>query len=309
MFTPPAIAQIEPLLDLDDDLAQLETKAEAGPLAPAEILTLATEYFNRAYMQRALHAAQQLVKAAPNKAASWRLLANCQLDLAQDEPARTSIQKLQGQGDASADDAAWAKARLGEIAARLGGTAPSLAEATFAGMGPADGAAPKAKPEPKPEPKPQPKAMAAAAPQRIDSAIDMLAAPAPPPPPEKAGIAGALERQGIITVVASRDNQQLEEVRKLVEADPTNADLLDWYAFALYTADRLDEAITTYEQLLKTTEPTDKMYYYLGSAYLKKPDIRRAFVYFNELKKRFPTSKMIEKIDEKKLKLAALSKN
>ena len=315
MFTPPEISHIEPLLDMDADLAELEQQASSTPLTAEQVEFLANEYFNRAYMQRALHASQRLVELAPTKAAAWRTLANCQLDLAQDEEAKSSIDIMLNQGDKTTEDVAWAQARLTEISARTSGQAPSLADATLATLSPPEAAALAPTPAPAPPPAPAPlnlsapvNAPAPAQPaDRIPSALDMMAAPAPAPQPKK-GLTGALEQQGIITVVASKDNEQLKEVKKLLDADPDNQDLLDWYAFACYTADQVDEAIRVYERLIKESEPTDKTLYYLGSAYLKKPDIRTAFKYFGALKKKFPNSSLIEKIDEKKAKLANLTK-
>ncbi len=301
MFTPPEISHIEPLLDMDADLIELEQQAGSTPLTVDQVEFLANEYFNRAYMQRALHAGQRLVELAPGKSSSWRILANCQLDLAQDAAAQVSINNMLNQADKSTEDVAWAQARITEIQARTSGAAPSLADATLATLSPPPEAVP-ASPVAAPAPAPSPKPI-----DRIPSAIDMMAAPAPAPQPKK-GLTGALEQQGIITVVASKDNEQLKEVKKLLDADPDNLDLLDWYAFACYTADQLDEAIKIYERLVREGEPTDKTFYYLGSAYLKKPDIRNAFRYFGVLKKRFPNSSLIEKIDEKKAKLANLTK-
>ena len=293
-------------------------------------------------MQRALHASERLVESWTDTAAAWRLLANCQLDLAKDEEARVSIERMLHCPDFGADDKSWAEARLGEISARLQGKAPSLAEQTLASIGPSSESPSSEATKEKTSPAPAASAgagasagaagagasagaagvsarpSASASPAKpagassggdIPSPLEMgVASDEPSPAPEKGRLSSTLERQGIITVVSSRDNEQLLEVKKLLDADPNNLDLLDWYAFACYTSEYIDEAIKTYERLIKEGSPTDKTYYYLASAYLKKPDVRMAFKYFNLLKKSFPNSKLIEKVEEKKGKLAALAK-
>jgi tetratricopeptide (TPR) repeat protein len=318
MFIPAEIAQTEPLLDMDEDLAELELQAAQAPSVQL-LINMAEEYFNRAYLQRALFTCGSLTKMAPEDAEGWKLLANTQIDMGLDSEAKSSLQCLLSIPGIDITDAAWAESMIYEVASRLGDSPqqklPPIGD-TFSGA-PATAAAPVPVPMPMPTPE------AAYDPSlQIDplSALSLMSTvqntptgpiskpPPTPRAPSNNAIGGVLEQQGIITQIATKDSGQLESVRLLLEKDPNNVELLDWYAFALYSSERLEEAIEVYERIINDFEKSENAYYYIGSAYLKIPDLKKAFHYFSLLKQEFPGSHLNQKVADKKLKLKALTK-
>jgi len=63
---------------------------------------------------------------------------------------------------------------------------------------------------------------------------------------------------------------QVAEVRRMLEADPNNPELMDWLAFVYYSNKMWDAAIQLYEKLLAQgyRPPTQRLY--LGNALYKK---------------------------------------
>ena len=313
MFIPADIAQTEPLLDMDADLEEMEQQAAKAP--SVELLTnMCTEYYSRAYLQRALFASSTLASMDPGNPEAWKLLANTQVDMGIDFEAKNSLQNLLSIPCLEVTEQAWAEAILSEVSSRIG-DAP---EPALPPIGDTFSGAPAATPEPV---APIPVATAADPSLQIDplSALSLMTTdeaagtpvPKPPPTPRAPSdnaIGGVLEQQGIITQIATKDSGQLESVRLLLEKDPNNVELLDWYAFALYSSERIEEAIEVYERILTDFEKSENAYYYIGSAYLKIPNLKKAFHYFNLLKQEFPGSHLNQKVVDKKNKLKALTK-
>lgn len=63
---------------------------------------------------------------------------------------------------------------------------------------------------------------------------------------------------------------QVAEVRKMLEADPDNPELLDWLAFVYYSNGMWDAAVSIYEKLIKQGYRVPSQRLYLGNALFKK---------------------------------------
>ena len=127
--------------------------------------------------------------------------------------------------------------------------------------------------------------------------------------PKRGSPLGAvLEQRNIVTYIGSKSDEQVDAVRAQVAEDPDNPELLDWYAFVLYSSERIEEAIEIYERIVKEFTPSDTTYYYLGSAYLKMANVKMAFIYFEALQREYPKSPLLKKIDDKRIKLKKLTK-
>jgi len=308
MFIPANIAQTEPLLDMDEDLVQLEEQAAQNPTAEL-LVNMATEYYSRVYLQRALFTSLELTRYAPENIEGWKLLANTQIDLAEDNQALATLNTLLALPGLDVADSAWAQALVSEITNRLNpGSAPMASVPATPPASPPVGDTFSGAP-----------AVDSSLISDPLSALDMMGqeepgntapvekAPPTPQAPSSGKVGGVLEQQGIITQIATKDSGQLESVRLLLEKDPNNVELLDWYAFALYSSERLIESIEVYTRIIEDFEPTENAYYYLGSAYLKIPNLKRAFKYFDTLLKEFPNTKLKSKVLDKKTKLKALT--
>jgi len=115
-----------------------------------------------------------------------------------------------------------------------------------------------------------------------------------------------LEKRNIVTYMGPANAAQLERVEAQLRRQPDDRDLLEWYAFLLYSNRRVPESIDVYERLVAEFEPTDTTLYYLGSAHLKLFNIRSARSAWDSLKERFSDSTFVERIDGKLRRLGEL---
>lgn len=74
----------------------------------------------------------------------------------------------------------------------------------------------------------------------------------------------------LITDYRKEPMDSVNEVRKMLEADPENPDLLDWMAFVYYTNDMWDSAISIYRKLLQQGFRPASQRLYLGNSLYKK---------------------------------------
>lgn len=65
------------------------------------------------------------------------------------------------------------------------------------------------------------------------------------------------------------DPDMLEQVRQLVAGMPDNPELIEWYAFLLYTNGKYEEAVGCYERLIACGQARANEFFYLGNALYK----------------------------------------
>lgn len=88
--------------------------------------------------------------------------------------------------------------------------------------------------------------------------------------PEPVGEKAARSDAVVTRYTTPKDVGLVEKVRGLLAATPDNKELLDWYAFLLYSNGMLDEAIQRYEGLVHGGSEKPDHFFYLGNAYYKK---------------------------------------
>ncbi len=74
----------------------------------------------------------------------------------------------------------------------------------------------------------------------------------------------------LITDYRKEPMNSVVEVRRMLEDDPDNPDLLDWLAFVYYTNQMWDEAIEVYKKLLLQGFRVPQQRLYLGNVLYKK---------------------------------------
>lgn len=63
---------------------------------------------------------------------------------------------------------------------------------------------------------------------------------------------------------------QVAEVRRMLEADPQNPELMDWLAFVYYSNQMWDQAVQLYEKLITAGYRPATQRLYMGNALYKK---------------------------------------
>ena len=96
------------------------------------------------------------------------------------------------------------------------------------------------------------------------------------------------EEGRVFSVHTKHSLETLESTRKLIEKDPHNRDLLDWFAFMLYSNEHFSEAIDIYRRLLKQDEGSIEHMYYLGCCLYRTGRTEEAVSHWQEAIKRDP---------------------
>ncbi len=118
-------------------------------------------------------------------------------------------------------------------------------------------------------------------------------------PPDKKGFVALLEKKKILTGVPPATEADLERVKKLLDASPDSKDLIEWYAFLLYTLNKIKECLKVYSRLINGYEPSAEALYYYGCAHLKDSNFRAANAAWTMLKKKHPDSGMVSRVSQK----------
>ncbi len=96
----------------------------------------------------------------------------------------------------------------------------------------------------------------------------------------------------------------VEEIEKLLQAQPNNKELRDWLAFSLYTNNRFKEAIKHYIILISQSPDNENYHYYLGNCYYRSGLKALAVVEWKKaLQYAEPDSKLARKLQERLSKL------
>ena len=112
---------------------------------------------------------------------------------------------------------------------------------------------------------------------------------------------GNANQGGVISVHTKHSAEALESTKRLLDKDPKNRELLDWYAFMLYSNELFDEACTIYRRLLRQEAGAVEHLYYLGCCCYRLGRIEEAVARWQEAVNADPMSmygrKAREKID------------
>ncbi len=272
---PPEVAAAEPLSVDDLDLEQVEGSLNANPKWQSLLRYLAEEYFNRGYFQRANFAYGTLAACEPPVGDDLVGLARCQILIGKRTEAVDSLMKILEVADANNETREWARAKIRTLVATAAPPTPHEAAA-----GP-------------------PQSPKAPAPAPIVERTEKPEKPAEITPPvneKTAKVITSLEKLGVVTSHDVPNEEQIVSAKAKLAEDPNNPLILDWYAFLLYTARRIPEAIEIYERLLKSNEATPNALYYLGNAYLKMSELNKAMKCWDCLKKIDPQNPLVKKV-------------
>ena len=98
-------------------------------------------------------------------------------------------------------------------------------------------------------------------------------------------------------------DSNLDLVRRTLAEDPENELLKDWLALNLYQAERFDEALVLYQELLEKSQGTTDQHYYLGNCHYALGQLEAACKEWQEVIKIDPTGKPAQKVIRKLQKL------
>ncbi len=270
---PSHIVAAEPLSPADADIKQFEELYTADPSNSSILDFLATEYLDKGYNRRAIFAYEKIIEADNSRYDAFVNLADCQVKLGLLEEAVPNLKHVLGQADIDDDTKAKAEALMSEAGAFA--DEPAVYTSSPGTM------APSVPTEPGLQPGIEKKTKA---------------------------LSEALEKQEIMTVYGGQDDTGIDAVKEQLDADPNNPMLLDWYAFQLYSNNRIIEAIQQYRRLVTEFDPTPNALYYLGNAYLKLFKYREAKQCWEQLQSDFPRSKLVSKAEKKLERIHALAR-
>ena len=118
-------------------------------------------------------------------------------------------------------------------------------------------------------------------------------------PPGKKGFVALLEKKKILTGVPPATEADLARVKQMLDGQPDSKDLLEWYAFLLYTLNHVNECLKVYDKLVAQFTPSAEALYYYGCAHLKSSNFRAANAAWTMLKKKHPDSGMVSRVSKK----------
>ena len=285
---PPELIASEPLSIEDSDLEQMEGSLGANPKWQSLLRILAEEYFKRGYFKRAHFAYDKLSSCEPADSSDLVGLARCCILLGERTKAVDSLLRILELYDSDEETRDWARAKI-KILVKTAAP-PPMEEAV---QGPSK--APEA---------PSLRGKEGEAEQIEERERERLG----PVDEKTAKVIRSLEDLGVVTSHSVPNHEQIASAKAKLEEDPDNPMILDWYAFLLYTARHIPEAIEVYEKLLEDNEPSPSALYYLGNAYLKISNLNKAFACWNRLKSLDPNSPLVKKVGRSIKRLNELKK-
>jgi len=91
------------------------------------------------------------------------------------------------------------------------------------------------------------------------------------------------------------DGSGLAEVEATLLANPNKPEVLDWAAFAYYTAGNLPRALACYQRALLLEDDNPHAYFYLGTIYCRLGRFDQAARYWHSLLTRYPDHALARK--------------
>jgi tetratricopeptide (TPR) repeat protein len=107
------------------------------------------------------------------------------------------------------------------------------------------------------------------------------------------------EDPGRLTHYRKGTGAGVDEIAELLRNDPGNRQLKEWLAFALYTNDMLDDAISTYLELIEDQDADPISHYYLANCYFKRGYPEAAREEWLRVVELAPESHLAEKANER----------
>jgi len=95
------------------------------------------------------------------------------------------------------------------------------------------------------------------------------------------------------------DGSGLDEFEMLLAREPERPEVLDWAAFAYYTAGRYDQALDLYRRLLQVKDDSPQAYYYIGNIHCRTGRYDDAVKYWATLLHRFPEHELVNRARDK----------
>jgi len=264
---PPDVARDEPLKPADTHLHEIEVCVPNNPNWPSLMGYLGSEYFKRGYFRRAHAAFAALFELDGTSVAVGQMLVRTLILLGRRDEAIEVLGQLLEVGTLEDGSRTWIRDKLKTLA-RGGATTANTAESARV-------------------------TMTAKAPASVAD--------------EAHGMSGQLMQDldmgQLVTRYGGSTEGQVATVEEQLARDPDNVMLLDWYAFLLYSTGRYADAAKRYERLIETSKASAPRLYYLGSSYLAQHRMQDALVCWQHLKKWFPDSPLLRRVDAKVAKL------
>ena len=110
--------------------------------------------------------------------------------------------------------------------------------------------------------------------------------------------------ENLLTSYSMGSTTGVEEISKLLRADPGNRQLKEWLAFAHYRNNELKEAVKTYLELIKDDPKDVNSHYYLANSYFKLGFKSAAAKGWEKVQSLAPSSPLASKAKKRSLKVA-----
>jgi len=102
-----------------------------------------------------------------------------------------------------------------------------------------------------------------------------------------------------LTNFGGDQNLDIDEIERMLQAQPDNKELRDWLAFSLYTNNRFKEAIKHYIILIAQSPANENYHYYLGNCYYRSGLKALAIVEWKKVTQINPDGKLAKKAQER----------
>lgn len=103
----------------------------------------------------------------------------------------------------------------------------------------------------------------------------------------------------VFSVHTKHSAETLESTRRLLDKDPNNKELLDWFAFMLYSNEQFAEAIDIYRRLIEQDSNSIEHLYYLACCLYRTARTEEAVLRWQEAIKLDPMDAYGQKAREK----------
>ena len=110
--------------------------------------------------------------------------------------------------------------------------------------------------------------------------------------------------EGLLTSYSMGSATGVDEISKLLRADPGNRQLKEWLAFAYYRNNELKEAVKTYLELIEDDPADVNSHYYLANSYFKLGYNSAAAKGWEKVQAIAPDSPLAKKAQKRALKVA-----
>ena len=138
----------------------------------------------------------------------------------------------------------------------------------------------------------------------IPNVNSLLAAPLAVSEEQEETPEGAKQNEGLLTSYSMGSATGVDEISKLLRADPGNRQLKEWLAFAYYRNNELKDAVKTYLELIEDCPSDVNSHYYLANSYFKLGYNSAAAKGWEKVQAIAPDSPLAKKAKKRALKVA-----